>query len=230
MKECKKCLLPKNEADFYKKSASQGGGLRSICKQCHATQTADARKKNPEKYRAHTREWHKRHQDRIRELERSPEVRAYRARYKAENSDKIREQNAAYYQAKKGEIDARNVSWVKQNLPKSKVIHDRWKAKNPEKVSAYDRAKRAKRLAAPGSHTAEEALTILESQGYQCANPCCRVDLRAVVKHLDHKETLSKGGSDNADNLQWLCRPCNVSKHAKPYAEWLTSVTEREAA
>jgi 5-methylcytosine-specific restriction endonuclease McrA len=121
MKECTKCRERKDETCFYRNSAKKGGGLRAICKACHAAQLK-------------ANDW------------------------------------------------------------------------------------------------PEEALAILESQGYQCANPRCRVDLRAVVKHLDHKEPLSKGGSDNADNLQWLCAPCNVSKHAKPYAEWLTSVTEREAA
>jgi 5-methylcytosine-specific restriction endonuclease McrA len=37
---------------------------------------------------------------------------------------------------------------------------------------------------------------------------------------LDHKKPVSRGGGNNLDNLQILCRDCNAEKSAKTMEEW----------
>lgn len=39
---------------------------------------------------------------------------------------------------------------------------------------------------------------------------------------IDHVLPVSRGGSNNTDNLQTLCRSCNSKKGAKTMDEWLT--------
>ncbi|QDP58780.1 MAG: hypothetical protein GOVbin1573_67 [Prokaryotic dsDNA virus sp.] len=38
--------------------------------------------------------------------------------------------------------------------------------------------------------------------------------------HIDHLVPLSKGGTNNLENLVVACRPCNLSKGAKDWFEW----------
>jgi len=37
---------------------------------------------------------------------------------------------------------------------------------------------------------------------------------------VDHILPVARGGTNNADNLQMLCKPCNMSKGAKTMEEW----------
>lgn len=50
-------------------------------------------------------------------------------------------------------------------------------------------------------------LALIERDGYQCKNCEGQEDLS-----IDHIIPLSKGGSDDLDNLQILCKSCNSSK------------------
>ena len=53
-------------------------------------------------------------------------------------------------------------------------------------------------------------LTLIERDEYRCANCSAVEDLT-----VDHIYPLSKGGSDDMDNLQLLCRRCNSLKNDK---------------
>jgi len=50
-------------------------------------------------------------------------------------------------------------------------------------------------------------LALIERDGYRCAT-CGAVETLTI----DHIDPLSKGGSDDLDNLQLLCRSCNSRK------------------
>lgn len=47
-----------------------------------------------------------------------------------------------------------------------------------------------------------------EQQGGQCAY------CGSQIAHLDHKTSVANGGQHEAENLQWLCAPCNMHKHS----------------
>jgi hypothetical protein len=50
--------------------------------------------------------------------------------------------------------------------------------------------------------------------------PACGSDLTEVPYHIDHIHPRSKGGGDEAANLQLLCAKCNLDKRAKLMKDW----------
>lgn len=48
----------------------------------------------------------------------------------------------------------------------------------------------------------------LELAGEPCDRDCGRIGVA-----LHHKVFRSRGGSDERDNLEWLCRPCHDEAH-----------------
>jgi len=93
----------------------------------------------------------------------------------------------------------------------------------PDQVAAYARARRARKAAAEGSHTAEDIKALWERQEHRCAVPGCRnpISDRGRNKyHVDHIVPLNRRGSNGPENLQILCARHNLEKHdADPY-EW----------
>lgn len=64
-----------------------------------------------------------------------------------------------------------------------------------------------------GTHTLEEWEKLKRTHGNKCL--CCGRQEPEVKLTEDHVLPLSKGGADNIDNIQPLCRNCNSVKHAR---------------
>ncbi len=92
-----------------------------------------------------------------------------------------------------------------------------WRRNNPEKKRIINRALRAKKRSAIGSHTAEQILEMLTKQNWKCV--ACGISIKDR-RHIDHIMPLHLGGSNNIENLQGLCQFCNCSKHAKDPFKW----------
>lgn len=84
--------------------------------------------------------------------------------------------------------------------------------------------RRALAAAASGSHTAEDIIDLKVSQRNRCFY--CRNSLSDY--HVDHKIPLSRGGSDNKDNLCITCPTCNMRKHDRTDAEFLVYLEENQ--
>lgn len=59
-------------------------------------------------------------------------------------------------------------------------------------------------------------LPILEAFGHRCAY-CGRGD---VPLEKDHRIAVTRGGTDDPDNLVPACKPCNVRKYNHPPEDW----------
>lgn len=73
---------------------------------------------------------------------------------------------------------------------------------------------------------AEDILKIYEIQDGECV--CCYVDFTKEPYEIDHKISLKMGGSNTADNIQLLCKSCNVQKKDKDYYEWISKVRHNQ--
>jgi hypothetical protein len=64
-----------------------------------------------------------------------------------------------------------------------------------------------------GAIRAQLVLQMIEAgTPYRCVHPGCTVGENLTI---DHKFPLSRGGSDELSNLQFMCTPHNSQKHAK---------------
>lgn len=85
--------------------------------------------------------------------------------------------------------------------------HQRWKAKNPERMAHLKARRYARERNAEGSHTLEQWKDLKTKHNNRCAN--CKEE-KPLTK--DHIIPLARGGSDYIENIQPLCRNCNSRK------------------
>lgn len=101
-----------------------------------------------------------------------------------------------------------------------------WKKNNLEKVAIINLNRYLKLRSIEGSLTYSEILNILEEQGGKC--PGCLKDFSEDLPYtIDHFIPISKGGINHSNNIQLLCRPCNCSKRASLWSDW---INQKEAA
>ena len=114
--------------------------------------------------------------------------------------------------AKKG-IMPKNISGLRMGL-KGKDC-PLWKGG----ISTYERKlwlnnqRRVRKIGNGGSHTQGEWETLKAQYNWTCL--VCKMKEPFIVLSKDHIIPLSKGGSDNIENIQPLCRSCNSKKHTK---------------
>lgn len=126
-------------------------------------------------------------------------------RFYLENREREIARSRAYYAANR---DAR-IAYAKANRHISRKACAKWAAANIEKIRSIQHRRRARKKAAGGSYTPQEAAEIFKLQRGRCAY--CKIKLRGE-KHLDHITPIAAGGRNDKQNLQWLCAPCNHSK------------------
>lgn len=91
-----------------------------------------------------------------------------------------------------------------------------------EQAVVHSAKRRAQKKGCSGSHTIEDIKQLWFLQHGKCA--WCAQALGEDKPHVDHWIPLSKGGSNNKDNLRLLHKKCNLSKHAKLPSELKTGV------
>jgi len=87
----------------------------------------------------------------------------------------------------------------------------------PNVYRAHSENRRARKLAAGGSYTAQQIDNLYLLQRHKCVG--CGISIKRGFE-IDHIVALSKGGSSDISNIQLLCMPCNRSKHTKSPEQW----------
>jgi 5-methylcytosine-specific restriction endonuclease McrA len=129
----------------------------------------------------------------------------YRHRYQQEHRDERAEKAHQYNQEHKAELAA---------------YHRKYWEEHPEICRISSARRRALLLEAEGTFTVDEWLQVLEDFDYCCAY--CGVQLDAPT--MDHVVPLSKGGTNDIDNIVPACKSCNSRKRDRDLNEFLKEV------
>lgn len=86
-----------------------------------------------------------------------------------------------------------------------------WRADNRDKITLYNRRRRARENEAKGDFTNAEFRRLCKKYDNKCLR-CGRADVKLTP---DHVVPLARGGGNGIDNIQPLCRRCNSSKKDK---------------
>jgi 5-methylcytosine-specific restriction endonuclease McrA len=84
-----------------------------------------------------------------------------------------------------------------------------------ERKLFLNRRRLALKKGAAGCYEQAEWEALKRRYGFTCP-ACLRVE-PAIVLTVDHVVPLSKGGSNNIENIQPLCRACNSRKHTETF-------------
>lgn len=115
------------------------------------------------------------------------------------SSDRIKKRKREYRKANPavaGKQRQRARNWYYRNLKQAAVLRAR---------------RRARLLAATGSHNAADIAYIIRLQKGRCAY-CRRLTGRKY--HVDHIQAIARGGTNDRRNLQICCDKCNQAKNA----------------
>ncbi len=129
--------------------------------------------------------------------------------------EELKAYHHAYYEKNKKRLLAISVEWGRKNKDKRKKYKDAWRAKNREHTNFLTRKYIYRRKHAAGGMSFQDSLWLKTLFKGGCAY--CR-DGKGDT--LDHILPLSKGGTNDKENLVMACRSCNSSKGAKTIGEW----------
>jgi len=155
------------------------------------------RRENRERVRAYHRRW----MNRWYRTHRLEARRRSRLRRK-KNLEKWRRYDRRLYRTKL----KTNPKWVAKKRTRGRLWARRNPLKHRQRVAVY----RARRMGAKGSHTLEQWMSVVRSHAWKCFY--CRKKLSRKTLTKDHRNPLSKGGSDFQRNLVPACKACNSGK------------------
>jgi 5-methylcytosine-specific restriction endonuclease McrA len=87
-----------------------------------------------------------------------------------------------------------------------------WQRNNPERYRMISKRHRVRRLGIKAELTVDQWLSAIEVFDSRCAYCLRKLD----VCETDHVVAISRGGTDNQDNVVPACGPCNVKKGTRP--------------
>lgn len=102
-----------------------------------------------------------------------------------------------------------------------KAWRKNYNKKRLENKDAYERKlwlnnkRRAIKMNNGGTHSLGEWQKLKAQYNWSC--PDCKESEPKIKLSVDHVIPISKGGSDNIENIQPLCRSCNSKKHTKQH-------------
>jgi 5-methylcytosine-specific restriction endonuclease McrA len=240
-KVCSHCKCWQPTSEFSPKivrGVPHGDGHQPWCKTCNRERARKAYQADPQKFRERARRYFEKNVEKKRaydkqryyaNLEQQRERKRLYAREQAQSDPEGRRAKARAWYYK-------NLEWrrAKNRISRQKHIDAarqrlrRWLKANPEKVAAYQRARRVRRAGGGGSHSEAEWKALKERYDHTCLR--CGKQEPAIELTRDHVIPVFNGGSDDIANIQPLCRACNSAKGTQTIDYRPKLLHERRAA
>lgn len=120
-----------------------------------------------------------------------------------------------YYLLNKDKISKKAIEWNKNNKEKRKAIRKKWFLANRSHKNFLNKVRIYREKGAGGTIIKKDVDKLFEEFGKMCYY--CRI---SKATSLDHVTPISKGGTNNINNLVPACISCNSKKGAKLLIEW----------
>ena len=158
--------------------------------------------------------------------------RAYTRRYYEAHKQECQEKSRARYHARKEEFAVRRKEYYWSHKEESaayahnyRITHPdelrssyrAWRKANPLKERARQHRRRSRLAGNGGRHTEEDVREKFEAQAGLCY--WCGKSIQDEYQ-VDHVIPISRGGTNDADNIVLACGYCNRSKKDKMPWEW----------
>jgi 5-methylcytosine-specific restriction endonuclease McrA len=147
-------------------------------------------------------------------FEKQPEVierrRIYHQKWYMENRTRLLALQKAYQAANIEKKHERGRVWFQKNRARKLLQNKLWRDSHIEEQNMFSRRRRIRKQQVGGKHTVSDWLNVKRLFDYRCA--ICGRSEPDISLTEDHKIPVVKGGTDNIDNIQPLCRSCNSSK------------------
>jgi 5-methylcytosine-specific restriction endonuclease McrA len=162
---------------------------------------------------------HKAAYDKQRYQDNKVEIVARAKQYYQDNKVEVTARQKQYRQGNKVEIAARRRQYTQDNRVEitAKAVdkyHNDPNYRVAQRLrSAVSRAKTfgfAKNPTSSSTRTAVEYVGKFDEEGWHCRS--CGLDMSFEESTIDHIHPTSKEGSNELDNLQPMCQPCNAAK------------------
>lgn len=184
----------------------------------HAESMRKWRAQNPERNKEHQKKWRDKNKARISAYNRrqreklSPEeLKCMKHEEYLRNRQTYRDSVREYSEKHRDERLAYNRRYCRSHREELNAYARRYYAEHPERsrlrAKIVNSRRRARKLSNGGEYTKEEWLALCDKYGNQCL-------VCGKKEHLtpDHVVPLSRGGSNDIENIQPLCLRCNLSK------------------
>jgi 5-methylcytosine-specific restriction endonuclease McrA len=169
----------------------------SRCEACEKASVSTWQAANPDKVKAASLAYIKRHPDRAKENSRRQHAKQFE-----KNPEKVRASVRAHWE---------------KNRAKYYETMRLYRKNNPDVIRFANAEYRARKRAAAGTLTATEFATILQRQRFRCH--WCDVSIKNGAQ-IDHVVPLVRGGEHSAANVVGSCGSCNRRKRSKDPISW----------